>query len=130
MKDDGIDYAAVFRGLPGMVALITPELMFADANDEFLRMSGRTREQVVGRYLFDVFPDNPNNPAATGMRNLEASLQRVLSTGERDAMALQPYDVQSLERPGEWWNGTGARSTPRCSAPVDGWSCWCTGWRR
>lgn len=102
MKDDGIDYAAVFRGLPGMVALITPELMFADANDEFLRMSARTREQVVGRYLFDVFPDNPNNPAATGMRNLEASLQRVLSTGERDAVALQPYDVQSLERPGEW----------------------------
>ncbi|MFE5111830.1 PP2C family protein-serine/threonine phosphatase [Streptomyces sp. NPDC056663] len=102
MKDDGIDYAAVFQGLPGMVALITPDLVFADANEEFLRMSGRTREQVVGRYLFDVFPDNPNNPAATGMRNLEASLERVLATGERDAMALQPYDVQSSERPGEW----------------------------
>lgn len=101
MKDDGIDYAAVFRGLPGMVALNTPELVFANASDEFLRMSGRTRERVVGRYLFDVFPDNPNNPAATGMRNLKASLQRVLATGERDAMALQPYDVQSLQRPGE-----------------------------
>ncbi|MET8272355.1 MULTISPECIES: PP2C family protein-serine/threonine phosphatase [unclassified Streptomyces] len=102
MTDDGIDYAAVFQGLPGMVALMSPELVFADANEEYLRMAGRTREQVIGRYLFDVFPDNPNNPAATGMRNLEASLKRVVATGERDAMALQRYDVQSPQRPGEW----------------------------
>ncbi|MFJ1795169.1 SpoIIE family protein phosphatase [Kitasatospora griseola] len=97
-----IDYAAVFQALPGMVALLTPELMYADANEEFVRMSGRTREQLVGKYLFDVFPDNPNDSGATGARNLRASLMRVLETGERDAMALQRYDVESLERPGTW----------------------------
>ncbi|MGW1490520.1 PP2C family protein-serine/threonine phosphatase [Streptomyces sp. NPDC002402] len=102
MTDTVIDYSAVFQALPGMVALLTPELVYADANEEFLRVSGRSREQLVGRYLFDVFPDNPNNPAATGARNLHASLLRVLATGERDAMALQRYDVASLERPGEW----------------------------
>jgi serine phosphatase RsbU (regulator of sigma subunit) len=102
MTDAVNDYAAVFQALPGMVALITPELMYADANEEFLRMSGRTREQVVGRFLFDVFPDNPNDPAATGMRNLEVSLRRVLATGERDTMALQRYDVESAECPGQW----------------------------
>jgi serine phosphatase RsbU (regulator of sigma subunit) len=102
MDDTAIDYAAVFQCLPGMVALLTPELVYADANEEFLRMSGRTREQVVGRYLFDVFPDNPNDSAASGMRNLAASLERVLQTGERDAMALQRYDVENPERPGEW----------------------------
>ncbi|MGW0750929.1 PP2C family protein-serine/threonine phosphatase [Streptomyces sp. NPDC002587] len=96
------DYKAVFRALPGAVALLTPDLMYQDANDAFLIISGRTREQVIGRYLFDVFPDNPNDPAATGMRNLHASLQRVAATGERDAMALQRYDVESSERPGEW----------------------------
>jgi len=102
MDDTAIDYAAVFQCLPGMVALLTPELVYADANAEFLRMSGRTREQVVGRYLFDVFPDNPNDSAASGMRNLAASLERVLETGERDAMALQRYDVENPERPGDW----------------------------
>lgn len=102
MTDAEIDYAAVFQGLPGMVALLTPDLVYADANEEFLRMSGRTREQVVGRFLFDVFPDNPNDPAATGMRNLETSLRRVLSTGERDTMALQRYDVESTACPGKW----------------------------
>ncbi|GAB2730547.1 PP2C family protein-serine/threonine phosphatase [Streptomyces bullii] len=102
MTDAAIDYTAVFHGLPGMVALLTPELVFADANDDYLRMSGRTREQLVGRYLFDVFPDNPGDPAANGMRNLEASLYRVLATGERDAMALQRYDVEAPGRSGEW----------------------------
>ncbi|MEZ0069340.1 serine phosphatase RsbU (regulator of sigma subunit) [Streptacidiphilus sp. MAP12-20] len=97
-----IDYAGVFQALPGMVALLTPELAYADANEEFLRMAGRTREQLVGRYLFDVFPDNPQDPGASGARNLEASLQRVLHSGERDTMALQRYDVESAERPGEW----------------------------
>ncbi|GHD28426.1 hypothetical protein GCM10010313_69140 [Streptomyces violarus] len=102
MTDSAIEYAAVFQALPGMVALLTPELVYADVNEEFVRVSGRSREQLIGHYLFDVFPDNPNDPAATGMRNLEASLYRVLATGERDTMALQRYDVEDPERPGEW----------------------------
>ncbi|MER6784578.1 SpoIIE family protein phosphatase [Streptomyces sp. NPDC000658] len=102
MNDTAIDYAAVFQALPGMVALLTPELVYADVNAEFLRVTGRSREHMVGRHLFDVFPDNPNDGSASGMRNLEASLRRVLATGERDTMALQRYDVESLERPGEW----------------------------
>ncbi|MFJ4623358.1 PP2C family protein-serine/threonine phosphatase [Streptomyces sp. NPDC088812] len=97
-----VDYAAVFQALPGSVSLLTPGLVFADANEAFLRLAGRRREQVVGRHLFEVFPDNPNNPSADGVRNLEASLRRVLATGERDAMALQRYDVQPVDRPDEW----------------------------
>ncbi|WP_329407543.1 SpoIIE family protein phosphatase [Streptomyces sp. NBC_00704] len=102
MNDTAIDYAAVFQALPGMVALLTPELVYADVNAEFLRVTGRSREQMIGRHLFEVFPDNPDDGSANGMRNLEASLRRVLATGERDAMALQRYDVESAERPGEW----------------------------
>ncbi|MGW2083526.1 PAS domain-containing protein, partial [Streptomyces sp. NPDC001939] len=95
MRDSGIDYEQVFQALPGSVALLRPDLVYADANEAFCQMSGRTREQLVGRYLFDVFPDNPNDEGATGMRNLEASLRRVVATGERDTMALQRYDVDN-----------------------------------
>ncbi|MFI6437693.1 PP2C family protein-serine/threonine phosphatase [Streptomyces sp. NPDC050759] len=113
---DSIDYSAVFQALPGMVALLTPDLVYADVNEEFLRMAGRRREEIVGRYLFDVFPDNPNDPAATGMRNLAASLRRVLETGERDSMALQRYDVEAPGRPGEWEE----RYWSPCNAPLLG----------
>ncbi|MFJ8386628.1 PP2C family protein-serine/threonine phosphatase [Streptomyces sp. NPDC094438] len=102
MTRPGIDYEAVFQAVPGAMALLTTDLVYADANEAFLQMSGRTRDQVVGRYLFDVFPDNPTDPSATGMRNLQASLMRVAAAGERDAMALQRYDVEYPDRPGEW----------------------------
>ncbi|WP_217242029.1 PP2C family protein-serine/threonine phosphatase [Streptomyces sp. AC555_RSS877] len=116
MNDAAIDYATLFQSLPGMVAALTPELVYADVNEEFLRVTGRKREQIVGHHLFEVFPDNPNDPDANGMRNLAASLQRVLATGERDAMALQRYDVEDPERPGHWQE----RYWSPCNAPVFG----------
>jgi serine phosphatase RsbU (regulator of sigma subunit) len=102
VNEPGIDYQAVFQALPGLVALLTPDFCYADVNDDFLRYSGRSREQLIGHYLFEVFPDNPNDPGATGAHNLEASLLRVLASGDRDTMALQRYDVQSLNPPGRW----------------------------
>ncbi|MEE4419448.1 PP2C family protein-serine/threonine phosphatase [Streptomyces bugieae] len=100
MSEFPIDYAAVFQALPGAVLLLTPELMIADANEALLRRAGRQRRQVVGHHLFDVFPDNPRDPDATGTRNLRASLERVLATGLTDTMALQRYDVELPGRPG------------------------------
>lgn len=102
MREPQIDYAAVFHALPGMVALLTPDLLYADANEDFLRLAGRSREQLLGRYIFDVFPENPNDPAAAGMRETRASMLRVLETGERDTMALVRYDIEDRERPGHW----------------------------
>ncbi|MFF4588432.1 PP2C family protein-serine/threonine phosphatase [Streptomyces sp. NPDC001388] len=96
-----IDYAAVFQALPGAVALLTPDLVFADANLAWLRQAGRSRDQVVGRYLFDAFPSSPRDPAASGARHLEASLRSVLANREID-MDLQRYDVESAQRPGHW----------------------------
>ncbi|MFE9401640.1 PP2C family protein-serine/threonine phosphatase [Streptomyces sp. NPDC006530] len=102
MNGSGIDYEAVFRRLPAPVALLTPDLVYADANPVYLSTTGRTRDELIGSYLFDVFPENPGDPGATGMRNLGASLRRAAATGERDAMALQRYDVEDPARPGVW----------------------------
>src|SRR3954467_8883452 len=102
MHDPEIDYAAVFRALPGMVALLTPELVYVDANEDFERLSGRTREELIGRYIFDVFPENPGDPAAAGMRETRESMLRAATTGERDTMALLRYDIEDPLRPGRW----------------------------
>jgi len=47
-----------------------------------------------------VFPDNPDDPQATGVRNLGASLGRVLEKRAADAMAVQKYDIQRPESQG------------------------------
>ncbi|MFD7626548.1 PP2C family protein-serine/threonine phosphatase [Streptomyces sp. NPDC059851] len=102
MVTSQIDYAAVFRALPGAVALLTPDLMYVDANDAYVRRSGLASEQIIGRHAFEVFPVNPHDPDTTPARDLKSSLQRVLSTREPDSMALQRYDLADPERPGEW----------------------------
>ena len=96
MRKQQIDYAAVFHALPGMVALLTPDLEYADANEDFLRLAGRTREQLLGRYIFDVFPQNPNDPAAAGLRETQASMLRVVATGERDTMAQERVSLDRV----------------------------------
>ncbi|WP_351237694.1 SpoIIE family protein phosphatase [Streptomyces sp. NPDC002133] len=97
-----INYEAVFQALPSAVALFTTDLVYADVNEAFLSSMGRTRDRVVGRYLSDAFPDDPKDPAVTGMRKLQASLRWVAATGERDAMTLHRYDVEYPDRPGVW----------------------------
>jgi signal transduction histidine kinase/CheY-like chemotaxis protein len=58
------------------------------------------RAGVLGRDIFDVFPDNPDDPAADGVRNLRASLQRVIEFRRADAMSVQKYDVRRPESAG------------------------------
>lgn len=97
-----VDFHAAFEALPTGVALLTPALVYVEANPAYLRLAGRRREELIGRYIFEAFPDNPHDRSATGTRNLATSLRRVASTGQRDAMAIQRYDTQPPGEPGVW----------------------------
>src|SRR5260370_24415757 len=100
MTEPEIDYTALFRALPGSVALLTPQLVYADANEEFLRLTDRTREQVVGPRLPDAIPELRDGALAAVIRNIEASLRRVADTGQPDTMPLQRYEAEDPDRPG------------------------------
>ncbi len=95
-----IDYMSVFRHLPVPVMLMTADQVIVDANEAYCDLSGRTRADLVGRSVFEAFPDNPAEPGATGSANLAASLSRVAETGECDVMALQRHDVEVPGQPG------------------------------
>ena len=64
------------------------------ATDARLVATHSTRAATIGRGLFDVFPDNPDDPAATGTSNLRASLERVIATRASDTMPVQKYDIR------------------------------------
>ncbi|MCW2935844.1 MAG: rsbP1, partial [Actinomycetia bacterium] len=100
LTEPEIDYTAVFRALPGKVALLTAQLVYADANEEFLHVTGRARDQVVGRYLPDDPGGNPDDPTAAIIRNIQASLCRVAETGKPETMPLQHYVAEDPGRPG------------------------------
>jgi signal transduction histidine kinase/ActR/RegA family two-component response regulator len=95
-----LDLYDLFEVAPDPCLVLTPEFEIVTANQAYLRATMTVREQIVGRGLFDVFPDNPNDPEADGVRNLRASLLRVLATRCPDAMAIQKYDVRRPESEG------------------------------
>jgi PAS domain-containing protein len=102
MTDSTINYREVFRTMPGAMALLTPDGVILDVNDEYIEVSGRSREQLLGRNLFDAFPRNPDDPGELGPIQLKASFDVVLATGQRDVIMPVRYDVEDPGRPGEF----------------------------
>ena len=90
-----LDIQRVFSAIPGLFLVLQPDARFTivGASADYLRAS-HTDAGIFGRALFDVFPDNPSDPNATGVRNLTASLAKVMATGQPDAVAPQRYDVR------------------------------------
>lgn len=108
MTSPEIDYAALFAATPSPYLVLGPDLVIVDVNVAYLRATSRSRDDLLGQHIFDAFPDNPADPQADGVSNLDASLRRVLSSGEPDTMAVQKYDIPIVERPGQfeerWWS--------------------------
>jgi signal transduction histidine kinase/ActR/RegA family two-component response regulator len=88
------EFRALFEAAPGSYLVLTPELEIVAVSDAYLRATMTERSAIVGRKLFEVFPDNPGDPSATGVANLRESLERVIKNGVADAMAVQKYDIR------------------------------------
>ena len=63
-------------------------------SNAYLEATMTRREEIVGRPVFEVFPDNPEEAGASGVRNLTASLQRVVATQKPESMPIQRYDMR------------------------------------
>jgi signal transduction histidine kinase len=94
------DFRALFESAPGLYLVLDPQLVIVAASDAYLAATMTERDDVMGRWLFEAFPDNPDDPSTEGVRNLKASLTRVLRERVPDAMSVQKYDVQRPEAEG------------------------------
>jgi signal transduction histidine kinase/DNA-binding response OmpR family regulator len=112
-----LDFRLLFDSAPGLYLVLTPELKIVAVNNAYAQATKTQRDEILGRGLFEVFPDNPNDPAATGVRNLAASLQRVLENRTPDTMAVQKYDIR---RPDSEGGGFEERYWSPVNSPVFG----------
>ena len=100
MIDDGEaarlipDFQALFESAPGCFLVLDPVWWIVAVSDAYLQVTMTRRDEVVGRYLFDVFPDNPADSTADGVANLSASLERVARDLRPDTMLDQHYDIR------------------------------------
>ena len=95
-----VDFRSLFEQAPGLYLVLDQELVIVAASDAYLAATMTRREEILGRGLFEVFPDNPDDPEATGVGNLRASLDRVRRNRTADTMAVQKYDIRRPESEG------------------------------
>lgn len=115
---DNVDFRLLFETGPGLFIVLNPELRIVAVSDAYLRATMTRRDEIIGRGMFDVFPDNPAEPEATGVRNLNSSLHRVLRSHTADAMPIQKYDVR---KPPEEGGGFEERYWSPVNSPVFGY---------
>jgi len=83
------DFRALFESAPGLYLVLNTDLKIVAVSNAYLWATMTQREAILGRGIFEIFPDNPDDRHATGMRNLNASLERVLRNRATDGMPVQ-----------------------------------------
>jgi signal transduction histidine kinase len=99
------DFRVLFERAPGLYLALDPELRIVAVSDAYLAATMTRRHEILGRGIFDVFPDNPDDRNATGEGNLSASLERVRHDCVPDTMAVQKYDVRRPPSEGGGFEG-------------------------
>jgi len=96
MNNHTADFEAIFRNLPGNYLIVkpnSPNFTIIAASDQYLEATLTKREDIIGRGIFDVFPDNPDDPLAMGVAKLTRSFEAVICEKKPHEMAVQKYDV-------------------------------------
>ena len=88
-----VNFKLLFDLSPNPYMLLDRDLRYAAANAAYERAVGIAAERLLGRYIFDMFPNDPDDPANESARLLRDSFVRVLATREADVIALIPYRV-------------------------------------
>lgn len=92
-----MDLSRLFCTTPDAYLVVDRDFRIVTANDRYCALTGVPRSAMEGRPLFEIFPDNPDDPRADGTANLRASLERVLAYRIPDAMRVQKYDVRNAD---------------------------------
>jgi signal transduction histidine kinase len=94
------EFQMLFEATPACLLVLDRQWVIVAVSDAYLDVTMTERHAVVGRYLFDAFPDNPDDPTADGVANLSASLERVARNLRPDMMADQHYDIRRPDSEG------------------------------
>lgn len=97
-----LDFELLFQAAPSLFVVLDPAPGFTvlAVSDAYLRATRTDRKAIVGRGLFDAFPDAGED--GRPISNLRASLQRVLTTRAAELTTISRYDLPQPE-----WQGGG-----------------------
>jgi len=115
MTTETLNFCTLFEGAPDCYLVLDRNLNIVAVTDAYAGATMTKRSEILGKGMFEIFPDNPDDPAAEGVRNLHASLLQVLKTNTADAMPVQKYDIRKPESEG---GGFDARYWSPVNTPI------------
>ncbi|WP_224360313.1 PAS domain-containing protein [Hyalangium versicolor] len=106
-----VDFQQLFRLSSNAYMVVDRELRYVAANEAYLQTTASRLEDLVGRYVLDAFPHDPDDPNNASRRMLKSSFERVLALRQPDTLALIPYRVPRQTETGivtevRYWSAT------------------------
>lgn len=88
-----IDLVAAFDASPNPYMLLDAQLRYAGMNQAYLDVTHRTREALLGQPVMQAFDAGPGEEAPENAKQLAASFEKVLTTGQPDHLAVLHYPI-------------------------------------
>jgi PAS domain S-box-containing protein len=88
-----LDYKLLLTSLPGLFLILSPDFNIMEASDAYLQATLTNREELIGRNVFEVFPESQETHIEQGAANLKRSLLHVRNVGNSHTMPIQRYDI-------------------------------------
>lgn len=100
------DFKIIFESIPGLYLVLLPDFTIHSVNNSFAEATMTKRDNIVGKNIFEVFPDNPDDITADGVSNMRASLNFILKNKTAHTMPVQKYDILKPDGTFEtkYWN--------------------------
>lgn len=93
---DQIDFKKLFTSLPEAYVVLKndpPHFMIIGVSDGYLEVTGRRREDILGKGLFEAFPDNSVRAQKTGRGEMFDVLEKCGKTGRSVKTGVIRYDI-------------------------------------
>lgn len=84
-------FQTIFETMPNAAMILDSDLIYVEANAAYCEALQRTREELLGRHIFDVFPDTSER-----MQSVIDIFTKTLA-GEPTLLEAQPYKTRTPE---------------------------------
>ncbi len=93
------EFQVLLESTPSLFLILEPNSNFTIVaiNDAYLNVRGTNCEKILGKGLFEAFPDNADGPLDTEMRELRISLEKVIRNRITDTMTIKEYRTKGFE---------------------------------
>jgi len=115
-REDAVQahFRSLFESLPGSYVVLTPrDYEIVAASDAYLAATCTTRATLIGRRLFEVFPDDPAQASSPSIASVRASLARVVTERCIDVIGVHKFPMRLSEDTEDrleerWWSAVSA----------------------